>query len=271
MLRTRVRSAILIGLVTGLGVWAGGWAFFALVLLVAGLAGYEFTLMMQASGHRVSLFFVYAIIILFMIDAAFSGHGIARHGLVWILILSISWQILHYRPGSSTVDWALTVSGGLYVGWLLSFFIALRTMPDGLAWTAAALLITWASDSGAYFLGRALGRHKLCPLLSPNKTWEGIAGGFLGGIFAGGCVGALAMYWAGAIGVLPGLVLGVLIACVAPFGDLAISMMKREARVKDSSALIPIPGHGGILDRTDSLMFAAVITYYFAVWTLRWQ
>jgi phosphatidate cytidylyltransferase len=252
-------------------VWAGGWAFFALVLLVAGLAGYEFTLMMQASGHRVSLFFVYAIIILFMIDAAFSGHGIARHGLVWILILSISWQILHYRPGSSTVDWALTVSGGLYVGWLLSFFIALRTMPDGLAWTAAALLITWASDSGAYFLGRALGRHKLCPLLSPNKTWEGIAGGFLGGIFAGGCVGALAMYWAGAIGVLPGLVLGVLIACVAPFGDLAISMMKREARVKDSSALIPIPGHGGILDRTDSLMFAAVITYYFAVWTLRWQ
>lgn len=269
MLHTRVRSAILIGLVAGLGVWAGGWAFFALVLLVAGLAGYEFTMMMQASGHRVSLLFVYAIIVMFMLDAAFANRNIIRHGLVWILILSISWQVLRYRPGSSTVDWALTVSGGLYVGWLLSFFVSLRALPDGLAWTAAALLITWASDSGAYFLGRAIGHHKLTPLLSPNKTWEGIAGGFLGGILAGGCVGALAMHWAGVIGVVHGLILGILIACVAPFGDLAVSMMKREARVKDSGTLIP--GHGGILDRTDSLMFTAAVTYYFALWSSQWR
>ncbi len=269
MLHTRIRSAIVIGLVAGLGVWFGGWVFFALVLLVAGMAGYEFTLMMQAGGHRVSLLFVYAIIVLFMLDAAFAGRNIARHGLVWILILSISWQILYYRPGSSTVDWALTVSGGLYVGWLFSFFVSLRALPDGLVWTAAALVSTWASDSGAYFLGQAIGRHRLCPLISPNKTWEGIAGGFLGGILAGGCVGALAMYWAGALGVVQGLILGVLVSCTAPFGDLAVSMMKREAGVKDTGTLIP--GHGGILDRTDSLMFVAVVTYYFATWTMQWQ
>jgi phosphatidate cytidylyltransferase len=256
------------GPIVAVAVWAGGWVFFALVLSVTALAGYEFTGMMHAGGHKTSLLFVLAIIALVFADAAFPGYDIARHGLVWILILSVSWQIVRYRSGGApTVDWALTISGGLYVGWLLSHFVALRALPYGLAWTALALLATWASDSGAYFLGRAIGRHKLCPTLSPGKTWEGIAGGLIGGLLAGGIVGALAMHWVGAIGVLQGLAVGGIAAVMAPFGDLAISMMKREAGVKDSGALIP--GHGGMLDRTDSLMSVAVATYYFAVCVVR--
>lgn len=248
-------------------VWAGGWVFFALTLLVASVAGFEFTRMMRAGGHKVSAFFVSAIVVLYFLDAAFPAYDVARHGLVWILVLSMSWQIVRYQPGRPVVDWALSIGGGLYVGLLLSHFVALRTLPQGLAWTLLMLLVTWASDSGAYFLGRATGRHKLCPLLSPGKTWEGICGGLVGGLVAGGVVGALAMVWWGAIGVTQGLIVGLLVAVVAPFGDLAISMMKREVGVKDSGSLIP--GHGGVLDRTDSLMFAAVITYYFAVWVAR--
>ena len=267
MLRTRARSALAIGPLVGVAVWAGGWGFFALMVLVAGVAGYEFTRMMRAGGHRTSLSFVLAIVVLFFLDAAFPGYNVARYGLVWILVLSISWQIVRYQQGTPTVDWALTMSGGLYVGWLLSHFVALRALPDGLAWTALAVLATWASDSGAYLVGRAIGRHKLCPLLSAGKTWEGIAGGLLGGLLAGGAVGALAMFWWGAIGVAQGLAVGLLVSVAAPFGDLAISMMKREVGVKDSGTLIP--GHGGMLDRTDSLMFGALVTYCFAVWAVR--
>jgi phosphatidate cytidylyltransferase len=268
VLRTRVLSALVIGPVVGLGVWAGGWAFFALMLAVAGVAGYEFSRMMRHAGHCPLTPAVLAIIALFFLDAAFPGRAIAHHGLVWIVILSISWQIIRYRQGATpTVDWALTIAGGLYVGWLLSHFVALRSLPDGLAWTCMALLATWASDSGAYFVGCAIGRHKLCPRLSPGKTWEGIGGGLIGGLLAGAIVGALAMHWLGAIGLMHGVLIGLLAAVASPFGDLAISMMKREAGVKDSGSIIP--GHGGMLDRTDSLMFVVVITYYFATWVAR--
>ncbi len=267
MLRTRICSALVIGPVVGVVVWAGGWAFFGAALIVAGVAGFEFTRMMWAGGHKASLFFVSAIVALYSLDAAFPAYDIARHGLVWILILSMSWHIIRYRPGSSVVDWALSIGGGLYVGLLLSHLVALRVLPQGMAWTALAILATWASDSGAYFVGRGIGRHKLCPQLSPGKTWEGVGGGLVCGLMSGGAVGALAMYGCGAIGLVQGLIVGCLVAVVAPFGDLAVSMMKREAGVKDSGGLIP--GHGGLLDRTDSLMFAAVVTYYYAALVAR--
>jgi phosphatidate cytidylyltransferase len=268
VLRTRVLSALVIGPVVGLGVWAGGWAFFTLMLAVAGVAGYEFCRMMQRGGHNPLTLAVLAIIVLFFLDAAFPGRAIVHHGLVWILVLSISWQIIRYRQGTTpTVDWALSITGGLYVGWLLSHFVSLRSLPDGLAWTCTALLVTWASDSGAYFVGCTIGRHKLCPPLSPGKTWEGIGGGLIGGLLAGAIVGTLAMYWLDAIGLTYGLLMGLLVAVVSPLGDLAVSMMKREVGVKDSGSIIP--GHGGMLDRTDSLMFVVVITYYFATWVAR--
>jgi phosphatidate cytidylyltransferase len=262
MLRTRVLSALLLVPAVCLVVWAGGWWFFGAILIVAGLAGYEYTQLMQRGGHKPSIFFVSAFIGLFFLDSQIPRANLLRIGLPALLMISISYQLLQRRAVKPTVDWALTVGGGLYVGWLSVHLVYLRSLPDGLAWTFFALFVTWLSDSGAYFLGSAIGRHKLAPRLSPGKTWEGIAGGFLGGAIGGVVVGAACGHWCGAIGPVLGLVMGLAIAVVSPFGDLAISMMKREMGTKDSGNLIP--GHGGILDRTDSLLFVVTVTYYVA-------
>jgi phosphatidate cytidylyltransferase len=267
VLRTRVVSALILAPVVGLVVWAGGWPFLAVLLAVATVAGYEFTRMMRAGGQRVSLFFVLVAIALCFSDAAWPQAGLLRHGLAGLLIASAGWYVIRYRPGMPAAAWALTLAGGLYVGWLLAHFVLLRALPDGLAWVALALLTTWASDTGAYLLGRAIGRRKLCPQLSPGKTWEGLGGGLIGGMVAGAVIGTLAMDWGGAIGWTNGLVVGLLAAIVAPVGDLVVSMMKREVGVKDSGNLIP--GHGGLLDRADSLMAVAPVVYSFAVWVGR--
>lgn len=266
-MRTRTLSALILAPVVGLVVWVGGWPFVGVLTAVAAVAGYEFTMMMRAGGYRTSLVFVLAGLALCLADAALPPIGLLRHGMAWLLIASAAWYVIRYRPGTPTAGWALTIAGGLYVGWLLSHFVLLRALPDGLAWVALALLATWASDTGAYLVGRAVGKHKLCPQLSPGKTWEGLGGGLIGGLVAGGVIGALVMHWGGTIGWTNGLVVGLLVAIVAPIGDLVESMMKREVGVKDSGALIP--GHGGLLDRTDSLMTVAPVVYYFAMWVGR--
>jgi phosphatidate cytidylyltransferase len=264
LLRTRLLSALVLIPIVGWAVWLGGWWLLATVLLAAGLAGYEFSRLMRRADYVPSTVFILATIGMLVLDAQFPALDIAKPGLAWILLLSISWQLFQSQRAAPTADWALTMAGGLYIGWLSAHMIRLRALPDGLAWTALALLVTWGSDTAAYFVGNAIGRRKLWPRLSPHKTWEGVWGGTAGGLLAGAAVGYLAMQWSGAIGPVHGLCVGLLAAVVGPFGDLAISMMKRQAHVKDSGHIIP--GHGGFLDRTDSLMFVVVATYYYAVW-----
>ncbi len=121
------------------------------------------------------------------------------------------------------------------------------------------LLLTWANDTLAYFVGSSLGRHKFWPRLSPKKTWEGVAGGTACALVVGGLVTPYLVNVSPWLGIL----LGLLIAAAGTFGDLAVSLLKRMARIKDSSNLIP--GHGGMLDRLDSLMFTFPITTYFAL------
>jgi phosphatidate cytidylyltransferase len=162
-------------------------------------------------------------------------------------------------------DWALTVTGGLYLGLCGACLVGLRGLqPDGLWWTLTVVLAIMLADSSAYCVGRAWGRHKLVPTLSPGKTWEG----YLAGVVIGGLLTALIVsLWRTEVGtetavtVVHGLALGLLIAILAPFGDLAVSMIKRQVGVKDSGWVIP--GHGGALDRVDSILWAAVIGYYY--------
>jgi phosphatidate cytidylyltransferase len=245
-------------------VWTGGWWFFAVILLVAGLAGYEFSQLMRRGGYKPALVFVLAIVAVAVFDAQLPSLNIALPGLTWLLILSISWQLFQPHDVMPTTNWALSVAGGLYVGWLSAHAIRLRALPDGLAWIIAAMLITWVGDSAAYFVGKAFGRHKLWPRLSPRKTWEGLIAGIISSMLAGALVGYLAMRWTGAIGPVHGLIVGLLGGIIGPFGDLAISMIKRQVNAKDSSHIIP--GHGGLLDRTDSLLFIVCTTYYYAIW-----
>src|SRR5690606_7963790 len=156
--------------------------------------------------------------------------------------------------------WALTVAGAIYIGWHLAHAIELRARPDGLWWIVLVLLATWSTDTGAYFAGHILCRHLFSPRYSPNKTWEGV----LGGVFLCLLVTILLGRWLLGLPLHLGIALGLLFGPAAVYGDLAESMLKRRVGVKDSGTIIP--GHGGLLDRMDSLLFTAVVAYYFTLW-----
>ena len=151
------------------------------------------------------------------------------------------------------------VSGFLYGSLGLMALSALRLRPNGVEWVVCALSVTWLNDTSAYFVGRLLGRRKLYAAVSPNKTWEG---------FLGGLAGSIAALWIVAPTLFPALtavdcwVLGVLGGILGPIGDLCESMLKRAYGVKDSGSLIP--GHGGLLDRIDALLFNAPLVFFYA-------
>lgn len=184
-----------------------------------------------------------------------------RYLLLTIAII-VPLIILLWRRGKDNAfaNWAWTVAGILYIGWLLSFYVELRSLTDGRGWVFLAILTTFASDTSAYFTGRAIGRHKLAPYISPKKTWEGAAGGVLGAIVASVVLSfllSLPLLWWGAI------VAGILISVIGQLGDLVKSLFKRNMAIKDSGNVLP--GHGGLIDRMDSLAFAGVLVYYFVV------
>jgi len=137
--------------------------------------------------------------------------------------------------------------------------VLLRQLPQGERWLLLTLIGTWLADSGAYFVGSKFGRHKLTPTLSPKKSWEGL----LGGVICGPVINAGV---AAAFGLPPlaGAVLGLIGATIGTLGDLSISMIKRQVGAKDSGQLIP--GHGGALDRLDSLLFSVIVGYYYISW-----
>ena len=238
--------------------------FLALVAFLLTLAEIEFCRLVGRAGFRPALAFGLAMVWLFLLDAQFPAVMLQQPGVALILLGSLGWQLFH-RDGSPVANWSLTVTGGLYLGVCGSCLIRLRAMqPDGLWWTLTVIPAIMSADASAYFIGRMWGRHKLAPALSPGKTWEG----YIAGVVFGGLVTALlASIWSLKVGAgttvsgVHGLTVGLLIAIFAPLGDLAVSMFKRRARVKDSSNLFP--GHGGALDRVDSILWAAVIGYYY--------
>jgi phosphatidate cytidylyltransferase len=146
----------------------------------------------------------------------------------------------------------LAVLGALYPGLLISALVPLRQMQLGFWWVFLALTVTWANDSGAYFAGRAFGKRKLYPRISPSKTWEGAIGGSLASI-VGACV--VQHFWLHSLSPLGAALIGAGAAVLGPVGDLSESMLKRAFGAKDSGRLLP--GHGGLLDRLDALLFNA--------------
>ena len=162
------------------------------------------------------------------------------------------------------VDWAYTASGALYMGWTLSLFLILREEPKGFEWVLVVLLGTFATDTGSFFSGKAVGRRALAPQISPSKTWEGSIGGVIFGVVT---ISVLAYWLEMPVSTLECAVLGVLVGISAQVGDLVESMIKRASSVKDSGWLIP--GHGGILDRLDSVVFVVPVVYHFSIWIAR--
>ncbi len=155
---------------------------------------------------------------------------------------------------------AITVFGCVYVSGLFSYVGLIRTLSHGTFWIFLVAGTTFMADSCAYFTGHVLGRHKLAPKISPGKTIEGLLGGILGSIFAAFVCRAL--FWQ-EFSVSSCIILGILVGLVGPLGDLSESLIKRSVGIKDSGQLIP--GHGGLLDRLDALLFTAPLVYYYAI------
>jgi phosphatidate cytidylyltransferase len=207
----------------------------------------------------------------------FTGYDLTGAALALAVALTLAFEILPRDRSTSLISWALTFTGAAYIGWLLSAFILLHQLdtplrggllaganiPPGAAWVMLVLAITWIQDSAAYFVGRSLGRTKMAPILSPKKSWEGFAGGLVASVLTA----LVAVPILGLpVGYLAAAMIGLVAGVAGPVGDLGESLIKRQVGVKDSGDLIP--GHGGILDRMDSLLFTAPVVYFGVLLTL---
>ncbi len=263
MLRTRVISAAFLVVVVGVPAILGGWPFLALIAVIAGLGAWEYSKLLRQGGYQPSAALAIGLSLLFVAQARWPELLPLAPVLTAAVLASLLLTLWHKSPQPAT-DWALALAGALYLGWLMGHFVLLRNLPDGLAWLALAALVVWAADVSAYFGGRAFGRHPWWPRHSPKKTWEGYLAGVLAATLAAALLGRilLDLSW------LEGLALGLLAGLLAPLGDLAESMIKRQVGAKDSSNLIP--GHGGVLDRIDTMLITIPLVYYWATLIPRW-
>jgi phosphatidate cytidylyltransferase len=237
-------------------VYAGGWWLFALSAVAAVLALHEYALMTRSL--RPVVLAAYAGSLLALLGASLGGLEWTVGGFLSTLVLAF---ILHWIADtrqSATIAIAATVLGVGWIGLCVAHLILLRDFTDGRLATFAVLLAVWAGDIGAFFAGRMIGRHKLAPRISPGKTWEGFVAGMIATVF----VTFVALYdtrdeW---LTIGQAVLLGLAIAVAAPLGDLFESLIKRDMGVKDSGRLLG--GHGGILDRIDAQLFAAVAAFY---------
>ncbi|HEY2163450.1 MAG TPA: phosphatidate cytidylyltransferase [Gemmatimonadaceae bacterium] len=277
----------------------GGAALAALLAIAAAIAAWEFFRLARATGLTplddagiiiagLTPLVVHARFLhLYEPDASIGVVSLASIAMLFVLALAIWLRGVAGRPIGAV---SATVFGAAYTGGMLSFAYAIRYHEYAFApaavtlghWTFAVasggllllipLLATWASDTGAYAAGRTMGRHKLIPSVSPGKTIEGAIGGLLASVIVSWALtrwllrpaAHLDFRWA-PTGVI---LFGVVVSAVAQVGDIAESLLKRDAGVKDSSTLIP--GHGGVLDRVDSLLFVLPVSYVLFGWLLTW-
>lgn len=249
-------------------IYLGSFFYFVPLAVILLLASLEYTQIINKIGWQAPPLLLLPLIGLQWILAQWPNQNLFGPLLVLSLLLITAYALWQYeRKTSQTVpaNWFAMLVGLLLFGWLCSHFFRLRALPDmAWQWTMLAMASTWIADSGAYLVGRflagrvILGRHTLSPRLSPNKTVEGFIGGVVLGTSFTVFIGSLL-----AIPFAAALLLGVLVSTIGTLGDLGISLLKREAGVKDSGNLFP--GHGGALDRIDSLMWTVAIAYYLAL------
>lgn len=263
----------------------GGYLFDAAVFALATVGLFEFRNMARQAGHDVywlstgitMICLIYTAAI-FRFISVYSFMLMPAFLMLGCILVMLEGMARHHKDGKWAFNTALSVMAVVYIGFGFAHFILLR---DVLYFTSADLQVslwgisidrgeilfwvimlgTWASDTFAYFAGSALGRHKLCPTISPNKSVEGAVAGFIGCVLViMGC-----MYYFNITGIFQGslllsVLLGLGVAIIAPLGDLVESVLKRSFGVKDSGKIFP--GHGGVLDRCDSLLFAIPVGYY---------
>lgn len=243
--------------------WGPVWVFPLVVGVIALLNASELFTMVAPGNAALRIYGVLATGAVYASTVVPSGYDL-RLVPTLTVVAGMLFNLAKPEPidtAGQRIGW--TVAGPLYIGLLMGLLAQLFTLPHGSGWVLLTLTSAFLSDTGGYFAGRAFGKHKLAPRVSPKKTWEGTLGGL-----AGALVGALVAHF----GYMPSLPLvhavtvALLAAAVGQAGDLCESLIKRSMQVKDSGDMLP--GHGGFLDRTDAMMFCAAVVWTYANYAL---
>lgn len=249
----------------------GGLPFTLAIGLLTSLGILEYTELIKKQNLRsqTQVMLLISLLVLALIYVITSKYGLdplesLRIGeraltlvLIAVFIIIFSGELLRGDPEQGLLNAAANLFGTVYIGFMFAYILLLRFIPEqnGLYYVLFTVLVTWANDSAAYFVGINFGKHKLCPKISPKKSIEGSIGGLAGGLFA---ATVLSWYFHKPLGLM--LLLGSIVVVAGQFGDLVESVIKRNADVKDSGNFLP--GHGGVLDRFDSLLLSAPVVYY---------
>ena len=238
--------------------YAPVWAFAAFVVVLGAVGQWEFARMYKRVGDPVYAWL--GLVLGILVTASFGLAGAAP----WVLTLVVAGLLTAglARTGEFPPRWeaaALTLLGVCYVNWLLGHAILLRSLPLGAEWILLLVWVTWVGESAAYFVGSTVGRHRLAPRISPAKTVEGA----LAQLAVSPAAALLGRWWFfPECSLRDALIIGLLLGVVGQLGDLVESWFKRSARTKDTGNVIP--GHGGLLDRLDSLLFNTPALFYYA-------
>lgn len=262
MLRTRLLSAAVFIPIAVALMWIGGALYAAVVMIALAVCGWEFARLPLRTELRLNAFVIVGGILALLSLQVFQLHALLLPLLSLLLLSNLAVMIARYGAEDyAALRFGLNVAAALYIGGLGMHLLALRQLEHGNYWVIVTVVSTGMGDVGAYFVGSWCGRHKLAPKLSPNKTWEGYFGGVIFAVLSGVLLGWL---FAPVVRPLDGALIGALVGVFSPLGDVGMSAFKRSAAVKDFGGIVP--GHGGALDRFDTLLIGGTLGYYYILW-----
>jgi phosphatidate cytidylyltransferase len=268
----RFLAAFILAAVGIPAIFLGKIPYFVLITVFLCITAWEYVNLFRVMKLSPSMGLTVGGVLLLLVVRGFFP-SLAPAALALVVLLAMTVHLVDYERGAdhAATDFAATVAGLVYVGWIGAYLVDLHSLGTGTdgAWYVLLVLGTmWLADATAYFVGSAYGKHKMTPRLSPKKSWEGYWAGVVAGTLG---TAGLAVLWhrlgGPDVSWWQGGLLGLVLSVVTTLGDLGESMIKRQAGLKDSSDIIP--GHGGFFDRMDAWLWGAVIGYFLITWFMR--
>ncbi len=268
-MRNRVISALILLVIGMPALLMGGIPYYIVIGFFLVMAGWEYVNIATACGARLSRWPV-VIGVVAITATRYFFPAVATATLAFSILILMIFHLLDYERGrdQAGTDFAIGAGGLVYIGWVGSYLLDIRTLENGAWWVLFILPVVWGVDTGAFMLGAAYGKNRMAPRLSPKKSWEGFAAGVFTSVLTGGFFAYSYSTWGPLnLSIWQGTLFGLAAGLLTPLGDLGVSMLKRQAGLKDSGNIMP--GHGGALDRIDSWIWGAVLGYYFIMFFAR--
>jgi len=262
MLAKRTLSAVIIALAAILMILTGGWTFTIGIAMILAISVWEYIRMFNQGGYHPSPITAAAGTLVITSARNLADPAFLNAALIAVFFAIAIQHIARskYHQDTAAVDFAIDLSVLVFISFPGSFLVDIRNLPDGLYWTLVCFFSTALGDIGAFAIGSLIGKHKLAPLISPNKSVEGYLGGIAAACLGGLATGLIARGQQVEMSLLWATGIGFAIGAISPLGDLSKSIFKRAFSLKDTGDLIP--GHGGMLDRIDTILWAAPIAFF---------